>query len=153
MLPDDLQKEHIRLMEQALRTFKNIRKMGGPEFSSQYADQLQAELEETYGNYTKHNESKNIFAAARTPSVLFALVIVCYVLSGVLGVVGLETFANLVNMCMLVVLGVLATWAYTRYSGEHRQIGSTIDRFAEQLWEQVRLVICNVYILKISKFF
>ena len=40
-------------------------------------------MEEQYVQYQGHNDSKNVFKAARTPSVLLSVSLVFYILSGV----------------------------------------------------------------------
>ena len=42
-------------------------------------------MEEQYIQYQGHNDSKNVFKAARTPSVLLSVSLVFYILSGVSG--------------------------------------------------------------------
>jgi atlastin len=137
MGPEVLEREHNRIRERAIHIFHSARKMGGPEFSRTYEEQLVAEVLELYQNYIKHNESKNIFAAARTPAVLFAIMVVCYMVSGLFGVIGLETIANFFNLIMGIALLLLSTWAYVRYSGDYRDVGVQIDSLAELIWEQV----------------
>lgn len=88
--------------------------MGGEEFSQKYLEQLDIDLEDTYNNYKAHNESKNIFKAARTPAVLFAIAIVMYVLSGIFGAIGIYSFANFCNLIMGLSLFTLTLWAYIR---------------------------------------
>ena len=132
-----LERENNRLFEHTLKIFHTTRKMGGEEFSKFYADKLEEELSELYENYTKHNESKNIFAAARTPAVLFILMITFYIISGFFGIIGLEGLANFVNLLMLVTLVLFAVWTYIRYSGEYREVGSSIDKAADIMWENV----------------
>ena len=63
--------------------------------------------------------------------------VMCYVMSGMLGVIGLETLANVINFVMGLALVLLCTWAYVRYSGEHREIGGNIDSLAELIWDNV----------------
>lgn len=89
--------------------------MGGEEFSQTYLSQLEIDLEETFSNFKAHNESKNIFKAARTPTVFFVIAIVMYILSGIFGLVGLYTFANFSNLVMGISLLTLALWGYIRY--------------------------------------
>jgi len=72
-------------------------------------------LEETYGQFKSHNESKNIFKAARTPAVYFAIAVIFYILSGVFGVFGVYTIANTCNLLMGIALLTLITWFYVRY--------------------------------------
>ncbi len=111
--------------------------MGGPEFSQAYGERLTTEMGELYENFVKHNESKNIFAAARTPAVFFAIMVICYILAGLLGILGLYSLANLVNLCMGLSLVMLITWAYIRYSGELRDVGVHIDNIADTIWDVV----------------
>lgn len=139
MGPEHLEREHERIKSSALNTFLTTRKMGGSEFSQTYAEQLDSELSELYSNFVKHNDSKNIFAAARTPAVLFTVMVACYIIAGILGILGLEWLANLVNLSMGVALVLLITWAYARYSGDYREIGSYIDKGADALWDGVSI--------------
>lgn len=88
----------------------------GKNFSAaiKYDSILPQDLEEQFGHFQAHNESKNIFKAARTPSVFFAVAMCFYVLSGVLGLVGLYPLANLCNLAMGLALLTLVLWAYIR---------------------------------------
>ncbi|XP_047994039.1 atlastin [Leguminivora glycinivorella] len=132
-----LEAEHGRVRDKALHAFHSQRKMGGDEFSQSYCEQLVRDLEEQFKQFSAHNESKNIFKAARTPSVYFAIAMFFYVLSGVFGLVGLYPIANLCNLAMGLALLTLVLWAYIRYSGEMRELGVTIDDTANVLWENV----------------
>ncbi|XP_063627799.1 atlastin-like isoform X1 [Cydia splendana] len=132
-----LEAEHGRVRDKALHAFHSKRKMGGDEFSQSYCEQLVRDLEEQFKQFSAHNESKNIFKAARTPSVFFAIAMFFYVLSGIFGLVGLYPIANLCNLAMGVALLTLVLWAYIRYSGEMRELGVTIDDTANVLWENV----------------
>lgn len=89
--------------------------MGGEEFSERYREQLDLDLDDAFVNFKAHNESKNIFKAARTPAVFFATAVIMYILSGIFGLVGLYTFANFCNLIMGISLLTLALWAYIRY--------------------------------------
>lgn len=88
--------------------------MGGEEFTEKFLLQLDNDLEEMFVNFKAHNESKNIFKAARTPAVYFALAVGFYIFSGIFGLVGMYTFANFCNLTMGVALLTLALWAYIR---------------------------------------
>ncbi|KAF6721470.1 Atlastin-2 [Oryzias melastigma] len=135
--PADLERCHEEFREHSVHFFRSVKKMGGEEFCQRYQNQLEAELDETYSSFTKHNDGKNIFYAARTPATLFAVMFVTYVLSGVTGFIGLGTIASLANLVMGVALLSLCAWAYVKYSGEFRELGVLIDEVAETLWEQV----------------
>nr|XP_012643919.1 atlastin-2 isoform X5 [Microcebus murinus] len=134
--PSDLERKHLDLKEVAIKQFRSVKKMGGDEFCRRYQDQLEAEIEETYANFIKHNDGKNIFYAARTPATLFAVMFAMYIISGLTGFIGLNSIAVLCNLVMGLALTSLCTWAYVKYSGEFREIGTMIDQIAETLWEQ-----------------
>ncbi|XP_053687570.1 atlastin [Sabethes cyaneus] len=132
-----LDSEHNRIKEKALHQFSSKRKMGGEEFSEKYREKLEQDLDESYVTFKAHNESKNIFKAARTPAVYFAIAVVMYIFSGIFGLVGLYTFANFANLIMGIALLTLATWAYIRYSGELSDFGVRLDDIANLLWENI----------------
>ncbi|XP_048734491.1 atlastin-2-like [Ostrea edulis] len=134
--PERLEEDHLRCKQSAIDVFKSTRKMGGPEFSKQYLEQLEVAIEEQYENFQKHNEGKNIFSSARTPAVLFTVMAFSYVMSGVFGLVGIESFANLLNLVLGLFLILLVIWMYVRYSGEHRGVGQHIDQIAEFIWDK-----------------
>uniref|UniRef100_A0A3Q3W2A5 GB1/RHD3-type G domain-containing protein n=1 Tax=Mola mola TaxID=94237 RepID=A0A3Q3W2A5_MOLML len=135
--PADLERCHEEFRTHSVRYFRSVKKMGGEEFCQRYQSQLESELDAAYTNFSKHNDGKNIFYAARTPATLFAVMFVTYVVSGVTGFIGLSTLASLANLIMGVALLSLCTWAYVKYSGEFREVGTVIDLVAETLWEQV----------------
>ena len=135
--PTELEREHQQCLSRAIQTFKSARKMGGPEFSQGYEDQLRVDVLEQFEHFQKHNESKNIFTAARTPAVLFTVMLVAYIIAGVFGVIGLESFANLCNFVMICFLVLLCTWFYLQYSGEFRPIALQIDSLATAIWDYV----------------
>lgn len=136
LAPSDLQSKHLELKEEAVKLFRGVKKMGGEEFSRRYLQQLEAEIDELYIQYIKHNDSKNIFHAARTPATLFVVIFITYVIAGVTGFIGLDIIASLCNMIMGLTLITLCTWAYIRYSGEYRELGAVIDQVAAALWDQ-----------------
>lgn len=65
-------------------------------------------------NFRTMNESKNVFKAARTPAVYFALAVAFYIASGIFGLLGLYTLANSANFIMGIALLTLIIWAYIR---------------------------------------
>uniref|UniRef100_A0A8C8H5C7 GB1/RHD3-type G domain-containing protein n=1 Tax=Oncorhynchus tshawytscha TaxID=74940 RepID=A0A8C8H5C7_ONCTS len=137
MAPDQLERGHSNLRQVAVKHFRSVKKMGGEDFCWCYQEQLEAELDEAFTNFIKHNDGKNIFYAARTPATLFAVMFAMYVASLVTGFLGINTVAMVCNLIMGVALAALCLWAYVKYSGEFREVGSVIDQVAETLWEQV----------------
>uniref|UniRef100_A0A8C9W021 Atlastin GTPase 2 n=1 Tax=Scleropages formosus TaxID=113540 RepID=A0A8C9W021_SCLFO len=135
--PADLERSHEEFKQSSIKQFRAVKKMGGEEFCRRYQEQLESELDEAYANFIKHNDSKNIFYAARTPATLFAVMFAMYIISGVTGFIGLNSIATVCNLVMGVALISLCIWAYVKYSGEFRELGAVIDQVAETLWEQV----------------
>ncbi|XP_028580826.2 atlastin-2 isoform X2 [Podarcis muralis] len=134
--PADLERKHQDLKELAIKQFRSVKKMGGEDFCRRYQDQLDEELDEVYANFVKHNDGKNLFYAARTPATLFAVMFAMYIISGLTGFLGMNSIATLCNLVMGVALISLCTWAYVKYSGEFREVGTLIDQMAELLWDQ-----------------
>ncbi|KAJ7365578.1 Putative RING-H2 finger protein [Desmophyllum pertusum] len=117
--------------------FHGTRKMGGSEFSKEYSDRLLKEIEESFENFAKVNDGKNIFNAARTPAVFFTLVLLGYFLSSVFGSVGLVAFARMCNLVIWSGLLAIVVWSYIRFSGEFREYGAKLDHAAELIWDEV----------------
>ena len=130
-----IETEHLRIRDAAIEVFTSKRKMGGEEFSAKYREQLEREIEESYGHFRSHNESKNIFKAANTPITLAAVAMIFYMLSQILGMIGLYPFANLLNFLMMATFLLLATWSYVKYTGNLSEMGSSIDNIAVTVWE------------------
>uniref|UniRef100_A0A3B3UCQ8 Atlastin GTPase 1 n=1 Tax=Poecilia latipinna TaxID=48699 RepID=A0A3B3UCQ8_9TELE len=144
LAPSELQNRHGAIREEALQLFRGVKKMGGEEFSRRYLQQLEGEIDEVFVQYIKHNDSKNIFHAARTPATLFVVIFVMYVAAGITGFVGVDIIASLCNMILGLALITLCTWAYIRYSGEYRELGAVIDQVAGALWDQALHKLYNV---------
>ncbi|KAM7061071.1 atlastin-2 isoform 4-T4 [Acridotheres tristis] len=135
--PSDLEQKHQDFRESAIRQFRSVKKMGGEEFCRRYQEQLEVEIDEIYANFVKHNDGKNIFYAARTPATLFAVMFAMYIISGLTGFLGMNSIAALCNLVLGMALISFCTWAYVKYSGEFREVGTAIDQIAEAIWEQV----------------
>ena len=88
MAESELERYHQKNKENAIDKFRSTKKMGGHTFSQVYEDRLSKEIEEEYEEFVSLNNSKNIFYAARTPAVLFALIVTCYLISYVVGLIG-----------------------------------------------------------------
>ena len=136
---DQLNEKHEALRDAALTSFRSIKKMGGEVYSKQFEEKLLEQIEEAFEHYQAQNASKNIFAAARTPAVLFALMVCFYVVSGLFELVGITTLSWLMNWCLGVAILTLVVWAYVRFSGQYREIGQHIDTFVNTIWEQVSI--------------
>jgi len=141
MAESELEKYHQENKESAIDKFRSTKKMGGQSFSQLYEDRLSKEIEEEYEEFISLNNSKNIFYAARTPAVLFALIVVFYIISYVVGFVGVTVIASLANYCLGISILLLIAWSYVRYSGEYRELGTRIDSIAELIWDKVGDVV------------
>uniref|UniRef100_A0AAV2LL24 GB1/RHD3-type G domain-containing protein n=1 Tax=Knipowitschia caucasica TaxID=637954 RepID=A0AAV2LL24_KNICA len=144
LAPSELERHHGDLREACVRQFRSVKKMGGEEFCRKYQLQLEAELDEAYVSFSKHNHGKNLFHAARTPATLFVLMAAMYVVSMVTGFLGVASVAALCNLVMGVALMALCVWAYVKYSGEFRDLGAGIDQVADFLWEQMLSKVVEV---------
>ncbi|XP_034037486.1 atlastin-3 [Thalassophryne amazonica] len=139
--PDCLEEKHQFNFREALHVFTSTKKMGGQEFCDRYQAQLEEELEEMWQSFSKHNESKNLFSAFRTPAVLFVLVCFLYVLSGVFLFIGLSTFALVCDCTLGVVMMSMLAWAFIRYSGRYQTVGGAIDQAAGAVLDQATMVL------------
>ncbi|XP_056150652.1 atlastin-3 [Lampris incognitus] len=139
--PDSLEEKHHFFFRESLYSFSSTKKMGGQEFCDRYQEQLETELCEMWESFSKHNESKNVFSAFRTPAVLFVLVCILYVLSGLLLFIGLYTVAFACDCALGLAMIAMLTWAFIRYSGRYRNVGGAIDQAAGVLLEQATVVL------------
>uniref|UniRef100_A0A670ZJR4 Atlastin GTPase 3 n=1 Tax=Pseudonaja textilis TaxID=8673 RepID=A0A670ZJR4_PSETE len=138
--PELLEVKHREQSTRALEHFRRIKKMGGREFSQRYEDELMQEMSDLFEDLAKHNQSKNIFNTFRTPAILFGVIVVLYVASGVTEYVGLSLAAQLCNLLVGLLLLSLLAWGYIRYSGEYRELGIAIDSTAEFVLQKIRAV-------------
>ncbi|XP_058808981.1 atlastin [Phymastichus coffea] len=143
-----LESEHHRCVDKALHQFQNKRKMGGEEFSQMYMEKLQKDIEDSFQQFKAHNESKNIFKAGRTPAVFVVIAVATYIASGILGLVGLYTLSYICNLIMGIALLTLVLWSYIRYSGEFRELGTTIDDLATMIWENLMKPVYQQFVEK-----
>ncbi|XP_026773751.1 atlastin-3 [Pangasianodon hypophthalmus] len=134
--PDSLLEKHNFFKGEALHLFSSIKKMGGKDFCAPYQAQLESELNELYESFSKHNESKNVFSAFRTPAVLFVLVCLLYVLSALLLFIGLGSVSFACDCMLGLAMVAMLTWAFIRYSGQYRTVGIAIDQAAGVLLDQ-----------------
>ena len=72
------------------------------------------DIDKMLNEYRKQNEAKNIFKTAKTPSVIFSVLVFCYLVSGLFGLFGLYAVANLFNFLMTVAILTLSFWSYCR---------------------------------------
>lgn len=134
--------------------FNATRKMGGEEFSKEYEERLGNEIDELYINFIKLNDSKNIFNAARTPAVFLVIIVISYMISGFLIMFGLTSLASIFNILMGLSLMAILTWAYVRFSGEMREVGSQVDAAAEWIWDEVTILmhVCNIQLVALPSY-
>lgn len=139
--PSSLEEKHKHYLGDSLAHFTSTKKMGGQEFCDRYQSQLHNELEELWTSFAKHNESKNVFSAFRTPAVLFVLVCFLYVLSGLLLFIGLASVSFACDCVLGLAMLAMLTWAFIRYSGQYHGVGSAIDQAAGILLEQATVML------------
>ena len=135
--PNILEESHKEAEVAALECFDTTRKMGGDEFSLQYRDKLEEDLQVLYDNYLQTNASKNVFKNIRTPCVFFTFVVIFYALSGLFSFVYLSFLSTLCYLAALVFLVFISTWAYVHFTGQYYEIGQALESAADHLWENV----------------
>lgn len=145
-----MEAEHTKAKERAIQLYLEKNKYGRKNQSvvEKYQLMLVEEVEKMYIKYSQQNEAKNVFKAARTPATLFSVLMFFYLMSGIFGLFGMYSFANVCNLGMGVFLIMLTVWAYVRYSGEYRDAGVYIDELATFLWENVIHPIYQTYMEK-----
>ncbi|XP_062855869.1 atlastin-3 [Trichomycterus rosablanca] len=139
--PESLLEKHQFFLSEALHHFNSIKKMGGKNFCERYRAQLEIALNELWESYSKHNESKNLFSAFRTPAVLFVVVCLLYVLSAVSFFVGLVSISFACDCMLCLAMIAMLTWAFIRYSGKYREVGTAIDKTAGVMLDQATHVL------------
>ncbi|XP_053613582.1 atlastin-like isoform X2 [Plodia interpunctella] len=112
--PRRLQEEHRRARDKALHAFVSRKKMGGGEFSKEYNERLEKELEETFEQLRAHNDGKNIFKMAGTPIVLLALALLGYLVSVVGSALGVQTLVAVGQTLSILSVVTLGLWGYSR---------------------------------------
>uniref|UniRef100_A0A914ZS08 GB1/RHD3-type G domain-containing protein n=1 Tax=Parascaris univalens TaxID=6257 RepID=A0A914ZS08_PARUN len=135
MSSNDLSEHHEHCHNDAVRLFKSTRKMGGAEFSLQFLERLDCEIEEQYESFIKVNNSKNLFKSMRTPAVLVAFMIFDYIVQQFFQIIGLDTVAGLFSAALCIAIAALCTWAYSRYSGNLRDAGVMVDEAVTWAWQ------------------
>jgi len=137
LAPNELERRHILIKQKAIDLFNKTRKMGGETFSQGYEARLCQEVEEAFENYTKLNDSKNIFNAGRTPAVFLSVIILSYLFSGLFNSIGLLSFVRMCNLTCWMGVIMLVVWFYVRFTGEFREFGAKLDHLGEVVWDEV----------------
>ncbi|CAI2350226.1 unnamed protein product [Caenorhabditis sp. 36 PRJEB53466] len=134
MSTKELQEEHARCQTEAIREFRNARKMGGVEFSLTFLNRLEEDLQQSYDAYEKVNNGKNLFKSMRTPTVLVTLMIIDYIFQEFFQLLGMDGIAGIFSSILVLVIGALSVWAYSRYSGHLREAGGYVDEAVSYVW-------------------
>lgn len=95
--PEELTAKHNEASEAAKKMFEGTRKMGSPEFCEKFLQKLMEDIQDSYTNYQKQNEGKNLMAALRTPMYL------------AIGIVGLYSASTFFSMFSINVASQLCT--------------------------------------------
>lgn len=135
--PEKLRETHTNNKRASMEQFAKTPKMGGEEISSRYAAELEKKIDDSYDSFVKRNESKHILNAYRTPGVLGTIMVLSYLISSILDMIGVESLSQTAIFGLYVPLFMLLMWMYIRYSGEWRELGQMIDNITTAIWEQV----------------
>uniref|UniRef100_A0A8R1IS09 Uncharacterized protein n=1 Tax=Caenorhabditis japonica TaxID=281687 RepID=A0A8R1IS09_CAEJA len=63
----------------------------------------------------------------RTPAVLVSLMIIDYVIQEFFQLLGFDGIAGIFSSILVIVIGALSVWAYSRYSGHLREAGGYVS--------------------------
>ena len=137
-----LEEKHVECESASLECFDTIRKMGGDEFSLEYRDKLEEDLQELFENYIQLNEGKNVFKSLRTPGVIFTFAVIFYVLTGMFDFLYFSALSTLCYIAALACIVSISLWAYTHFSGQYREVGQVLDHCADAVWNSL---LQNIY--------
>jgi atlastin len=137
-----LEAVHQRIRVKSLQQFVNKYKVEGQNFSEPYKEKLDKELQDLYEQFRMKNKSKN-FKEARTPAVFFATAVMCHILSGIFGCVGIYSLPIICNLMMVNAILSLGIWAYAWNNGQMREIKVYLDEEANIL----RDIVINLTVL------
>ena len=126
--PATLEEEHRRLVTAALQLFtagdKDRKRqsvyltyfvgprLGGDAGAEEHRQLLLQEMEETFAEFLKLNESKNIMAVAGTPLTLAGLWVVLYLVSCILLI---PSILPIIAWAQLTLVGSGVAWAGSKY--------------------------------------
>ena len=82
----------------------------------------------------KSNNAKNVFKSMRTPAVLVSLMVLCYLVREFLELLGMPKIASIFSLQLVLIIVLLITWTYVRYSGKSGEVGASIDALVLWLW-------------------
>jgi atlastin len=132
-----LAEEHGTIRMVCLEQFFNAPKMGGDVFSAGYMKKLELMIDESYNNFCKRNEGKQLMNAYRTPAVLCLVMVISYIVSTILDLLGVESLSQTAVLGLYLPLFLVSVWIYIRYTGHLRDIGQIIDNFTNAVWENL----------------
>uniref|UniRef100_A0A1I7X9R6 GB1/RHD3-type G domain-containing protein n=1 Tax=Heterorhabditis bacteriophora TaxID=37862 RepID=A0A1I7X9R6_HETBA len=107
MNTNELNEQHELCKVAAIREFRNARKMGGVEFSIQFLNRLEADI-----------------AVGHMMNICFRYYFKPYA----------YWFSGLFSSVLVIVIGALTVWAYSRYSGNLREAGGWVDDTVTFVW-------------------
>jgi hypothetical protein len=71
----------------------------------------------------------------KTPAVLVTFLIANYVCQELFQLFGLNSIATIFSLVLTLSIIALATWTYSRYSGNIRDVAGGIDSAVAWIWE------------------
>uniref|UniRef100_A0A0N5APN3 GB1/RHD3-type G domain-containing protein n=1 Tax=Syphacia muris TaxID=451379 RepID=A0A0N5APN3_9BILA len=129
-----LDQEHERCLNEAVHMFKSARKMGGNEFSLQFLERLNSDIEEQYENFKKVNNGKNVFRSMFTPLGLFVSIVCGYLCQEFFQMIGIDSLANMCFLIIWMLIIALSTYMYSVYSGKVREARIAMDNAVLYAW-------------------
>ncbi|KAI1715571.1 atlastin-1 [Ditylenchus destructor] len=131
----ELEAQHLRIRGESIRHFRTAKKMGGTELSLQFLERLDNDINDSFENYKKVNNSKNLFKSMRTPAALVGGIIIGYIIQETLQLLSLDMVASFFTLFIFISILLLSSWTYSRYSGNLREFGRLIDEGVAWTWD------------------
>merc|ERR1719204_81373 len=103
--PASLEEEHHKLVAAALQIFTAGPRLGGDAGAEEHKQLLVQEMDETFIEFLKLNESKNIMAVAGTPLTLAGLWVFLYLLSCLASILLLSSIISIIAWAQLSLVG------------------------------------------------
>lgn len=132
--PNILEQKHNQLFRDSLKMFETTKKLGEPDYSKTFSDNLSKDLSGSYEEFIDMNNSKNMFNLWGSPLILLCFWFIAITLSRIFDLVGLGPLANLFyfqsTLCFLSVIFYLGL----KYTGNFPEIVVAVDKVAEHCW-------------------
>lgn len=110
--PKILEQKHAQLLKESLQLFESTKKLGEPDYSKSFSDNLMRELVQSFDEFVETNNSKNMFNMWGSPLILLCLWFLAFTLSRFFEILGIGPLANLfylqATICFISIIAYLS---------------------------------------------